>query len=192
MSLHDKRRRLQVPETQEQYKARVLGYLAGRDPLPLLAAAPDTLAALVAGLPEHILGHRSAPTKWNVREIVAHFADDELVGAYRIRLILSAPGTSIQAFDQDVWAKTGRYSTVPVAASLALFRTLREANLTLLRDLRTEEWERAGLHAERGWETVREIAAYYAGHDLLHFAQLEAARAAGGSGSRSQREQCSD
>jgi hypothetical protein len=165
-------------ETQEQYKARVLGYLAGRDPLPLLAVAPDTLTALVAGLPEHILSHRPAPAKWSVREIVAHFADDELVGAYRIRLILSAPGTAIQAFDQDVWAETGRYNTVPVAASLTLFRTLREANLTLLRDLRTEEWERAGWHAERGRESVREIAAYYAGHDLLHFAQLEAARAA--------------
>ena len=167
-----------MAETQEQYRARVLGYLAGRDPLPLLAAAPDTLAALVTALPEPILSHRPAPAKWSVREIVAHLADDELVGAYRIRLILSAPGTAIQAFDQDVWAGTGRYNTVPVAASLTLFRTLREANLTLLRDLRAEEWERAGLHAERGWESVRQIVAYYAGHDLLHFAQLEAARAA--------------
>ena len=167
-----------MAETQEQYRARVLGYLAGRDPLPLLAAAPDTLAALVTALPEPILSHRPAPAKWSVREIVAHLADDELVGAYRIRLILSAPGTAIQAFDQDVWAETGRYNTVPVAASLTLFRTLREANLTLLRDLRAEEWERAGLHAERGWESVRQIVAYYAGHDLLHFAQLEAARVA--------------
>jgi hypothetical protein len=167
-----------MAETQEQYKARVLGYLAGRDPLPLLAAAPDTLAALVTGLPEYILSHRPAPAKWSVREIVAHFADDELVGAYRIRLILSAPGTDIQAFDQDIWAETGRYDTMPVAHSLALFRVLREANLALLRNLRPEEWDRWGAHAERGRESVRDIAAYYAGHDLLHFAQLEAARAA--------------
>ena len=38
----------------------------------------------------------------SIREIVAHLADDELVGAYRIGLTLSAPGTAIQAFDQDV------------------------------------------------------------------------------------------
>lgn len=165
-----------MAETQEQYKSRVLSYLAGRDPLPLLAAAPDALAALVAGLAEHILSHRPAPTKWSVREVVAHLADDELVGAYRIRLILSAPGTEIQAFDQDTWAATGRYGMTTVAASVSLFRALREANLSLVRAIRDEEWDSWGTHAERGRESIRDIVTYYAAHDLLHFAQLQAAR----------------
>ena len=165
-----------MAETQEQYKSRVLSYLAGRDPLPLLAAAPNALASLVAGLREHTLSHRPAPTKWSVREVVAHLADDELVGAYRIRLILSAPGTEIQAFDQDAWAETGRYGTTVVSDSLTLFRALREANVSLLRAIRDDEWNRSGIHAERGRESIRDIAAYYAGHDLLHFAQLQSAR----------------
>jgi hypothetical protein len=165
-------------ESQEQYKARILGFVAGRDPLTLLAAAPDTLAALVDGLPASVLDRRPAPSKWSIREIVAHLADDELVGAYRIRLILSAPGTAIQAFDQDVWAEAGRYATTDVTTSLALFRQLREENLRLLHALRDDEWERFGIHAERGRESVRDIAAYYAGHDLNHFAQIERQRAA--------------
>ena len=163
-------------ETSQQYKARILGYLAGRDPIPLLASAPDTLAALVEPLPASLIGTRPAPSKWSVREIVAHLADDELVGAYRIRLILSAPGTAIQAFDQDSWAKGGRYAATDLGASLALFRALREANLALLGVLEEEEWDRYGVHAERGRESIREIAAYYAGHDLNHFAQIEAIR----------------
>jgi len=89
-------------ETISEYKARISSYRAGADPLVLQAKAADTLAALVEGLSSHDLGRRPAPQKWNIREIVAHLADDELVGAYRIRLILSAPGTEIQAFDQDV------------------------------------------------------------------------------------------
>jgi hypothetical protein len=33
-----------------------------------------------------------------------------------------------------------------------------------------------GVHAERGVETVRDIAMYFAGHDINHFKQIEAIR----------------
>jgi hypothetical protein len=163
-----------MPETMDQYKARILSLAAGHDPLLLLAEAPDKLVELTKGLPDHVLSYRPAPGKWSIREIVAHLADDELVGAYRIRLILSSTGTEIQAFDQDVWGDTGRYGSVDLDASLNLFRALRKANLWLMKMLDAGEWSRYGIHAERGKESVRDIAEYYAGHDLNHFAQIEA------------------
>ncbi|MFN2566392.1 MAG: DinB family protein [Gemmatimonadaceae bacterium] len=169
-----------MTETQAQYKARILSHVAGRDPLPLLAAAPAKLAALLAGVPPAVYTRKPAPGRWSVQEITAHLADDELVGAYRVRLILSAPGTAIEAFDQDTWAATGRYATTDPGTSLALFRALREANLALWHALTPPEWDRYGVHAERGKESVRDIAAYYAGHDLNHFAQIEAILAAFG------------
>ena len=163
-------------ETVDEYKQRILGYQAGADPLVLQAKAPDVLAALIEGLSAEQLELRPAPGKWCIREIVAHLADDELVGAYRIRLILSAPGTAIQAFDQDVWARTGRYSTRDVTDSLALYRILRFANLELLQSLTAQEWDMFGVHAERGVESLRDIAMYFAGHDLNHFRQIESIR----------------
>ena len=163
-------------ETVAEYKERILGYQAGADPLVLQAKAPDTRAALVGGLSAEHLGYRPAPEKWSIREIVAHLAEDELVGAYRIRLILSAPGTAIQAFDQDVWARTGRYRTRDIDDSLALYRTLRLANLTLLQSLTAQEWDMFGVHAERGIESLRDIARYFAGHDINHFRQIESVR----------------
>ena len=163
-------------ETVIEYKARILGYQAGADPLVLQAKAPDVLDRLVEGLSAEHLGQRPAPGKWCIREIVAHLADDELVGAYRIRLILSAPGTAIQAFDQDVWARTGRYSTWDIIDSLVLYRTLRFANLRLLQSLTAEEWDMFGVHAERGIESLRDIAMYFAGHDINHFRQIELIR----------------
>ena len=156
--------------------------MGGREPLSLLAAAPHTLAGLVAAAPTALCTRRPAPGKWSIQEIVAHLADDELVGAYRIRLILAAPGTAIQAFDQDLWAETGRYAATDPGQGLALFRALREANLALLHRLSPAEWERAGVHAERGVESIRDIATYYAGHDLNHFAQIEAILASAGAG----------
>jgi hypothetical protein len=162
-----------MPETQAQYKARILRHLTGREPLSLLAAAPATLEALLDVVPPQLGARRPAPGRWSIQEIVAHLADDELVGAYRIRLILADPGTEIQAFDQERWTETGRYASTDPRQSLSLFRVLREANLTLLQQLSPDEWERAGVHAERGVESIRDIATYYAGHDLNHFAQIE-------------------
>ena len=163
-------------EAVSEYKEKILRFQAGADPLVLQARAPDVLAALVDGLTAEQLGQRPAPGKWSIREIVAHLADDELVGAYRIRLILSAPGTAIQAFDQDIWARTGRYSTSDILDSLLLYRTLRFANLKLLQSLTAHEWDMFGVHAERGIESLRDIAAYYAGHDINHFRQIELIR----------------
>src|SRR5262245_7230337 len=159
-----------------EYKARILSYQSGADFLALLASAPEKLASLIEGLPSEELARRPAPDKWSIQELVAHLADDELVGGYRIRLILSSSGTEIQAFDQDVWSRTGRYDQIAVRTSLEMFRVLRHANLLLLRLLRKEEWDMFGVHAERGVESIRDIAMYYAGHDINHFKQIEAIR----------------
>jgi hypothetical protein len=168
---------LRPGEEAAAYTARILGHQAGADFLALQAAAPARLASLIDGLSAEELARRPAPGKWSIQELVAHLADDELVGGYRIRMILSSPGTPIQAFDQDVWARTGRYQAMDVRSSLELFRVLREANLALLRSLGPEEWEMPGMQAERGAESIRDIAMYYAGHDINHFKQIEAIRA---------------
>jgi hypothetical protein len=167
---------LEPGEAAAAYKARILGYQEGADFLALLAEAPRKLAVLVDGVTSEQLARRPAPGKWSIQEIVAHLADDELVGGYRLRMILSSPGTAIQAFDQDIWARTGRYEQIDVRSSLELYRVLRQANLELLRSLDSAEWEMFGVHAERGVETVRDIAMYFAGHDINHFRQIEAIR----------------
>jgi uncharacterized damage-inducible protein DinB len=167
---------LEPGDAAAEYKAKILSYQAGADFLALQASAPEKLASLIEGLSSEELGRRPAPDKWSIQELVAHLADDELVGGYRIRLILSSPGTEIQAFDQDVWSRTGRYDRTEVRSSLEMFRVLRQANLRLLRSLRREEWDMFGVHAERGMESIRDIAMYYAGHDINHFEQIEAIR----------------
>ena len=167
---------LEPGEAADTYKEKILRYQSGADFLALQAAAPEKLAALTGGLSPEELTRRPTPDKWSIQELAAHLADDELVGAYRIRMILSSPGTAIQAFDQDVWARTGRYASTDTTASVEMFRVLRQANLALLRSLTPAEWNLYGIHAERGPESIRDIAMYYAGHDLNHFKQIEAIR----------------
>jgi len=162
-----------MPETPQEYRKRMLGQLEGQDAVKLQSATPKKLERLVKGVSTSKLRKRPSPAKWSISEIVAHLADTEMVAGYRIRMILGAPGTPIQAFDQDAWAAALHYGTRDVPKSLAQFRTLREANLRLLKSLRPDQWKHYGLHAERGEESVEMIVQMMAGHDKNHIAQIE-------------------
>jgi hypothetical protein len=162
-----------MKETPQQYTHRIIGYMEGKTPLTVQAAMPRKLERLIKGLPTSKLRKRPAPDKWSVSEILAHLSETEMVGGFRMRLILGAPGTPIVAFDQDAWVKSGHYEKRDPRKSLALFRTLREANLALLKSLTPEQWKHYGMHAERGQETIEHIVRLYAGHDINHLLQIE-------------------
>jgi len=81
-------------------------------------------------------------------------------------------GCELSAFDQDEWARLGNYASWKPSDSLKMFRLLREANLRMLDRLTADEWERFGLHAERGRITVRDLARRMAGYDINHLDQI--------------------
>jgi hypothetical protein len=162
-----------MKETVEQYVRRIRGYVGGKDSLRVQAATPGHIRKLVRRLPSRRLKRRPAAGKWSITEILAHLAEVELVGGYRIRMILGAPGTLIQAFDQDVWAKVARYRELDARKSLEMFCVLRERNLTLLRSLKPRQWKQYGMHEERGRESVARIVEMFAGHDMNHLKQIE-------------------
>ncbi len=162
-----------MQETVEQYKKRRASFVEGRDPLKLQAAAPARLAKLLKGVSPAKARKRPAPDKWSISEIVAHIADTELVGGYRMRAILGQPGTPIIGFDQDTWVTALHYDKRNLKNSFAQYRALREANLALLKSLTPEQWKHAGLHNERGEESVETIARMFSGHDINHIEQIE-------------------
>jgi hypothetical protein len=167
-----------MQETVDQYRQRILSFLNGRDPTKMQAAAPAKLAKLLKGISPARARKRPAPGKWSIVEIVAHLADAELVGGYRIRAILGAPGCQVIGFDQDVWVTALHYDKRNLGKSFAQYRALRDANLGLLKTLTPEQWKHHGVHNERGAETIDTIVRMFAGHDLNHFQQIERIRTA--------------
>jgi hypothetical protein len=162
-----------MQETVQQYVRRIREKLAGQDPLKVQAATSKRLAKLIQGKSAARLRRRPAPDKWSAAEILAHLADVEIVQSWRIRSILGAPGTPIQAFDQDAWVVAGHYDKRDPHGSLEQFRVLREANLALLKSLAPDQWKHHGLHSERGEESIERIAQMVAGHDINHLEQAE-------------------
>jgi len=162
-----------MQETPQQYTARILGYVEGKNPLQIERSTPRKLAAIVSRLSRKQLMQRPAPDRWSIAEILAHLADAELVRGWRMRLVIAENGATIQAFDQDVWARIFDYRRRDPRISLEMFRVLRESNLALLKSLPKKLWENYGLHQERGKESLTRIVQMFAGHDLNHLRQVE-------------------
>jgi hypothetical protein len=162
-----------MPETAQQYTQRLMGHSEGKDPLRLQQAAPRKLAALIKGKTAKQLTKRPAPDKWCVAEILAHLADAELAISWRLRQVLANNAIPLQAYDQDLWAKTFNYAKRDPRVSLASYRTLREANLALLKSVPRKLWDNYGVHQERGNESVSHVVKMVAGHDLNHLQQIE-------------------
>ena len=82
-----------MSETAQQYIQRILGNLEGQQPLKVQATTAKKIEKLLKGVPAAKLRKRPAPDKWSMAEIVMHLADTEIVGGYRMRMILGSPGT---------------------------------------------------------------------------------------------------
>ena len=162
-----------MTESPQQYTARILSNVTDHAPLKVQAATPKKIERLVKGASTAKLRKRPAPDKWSVAEILAHLADVEIVVGWRVRSILGAPGSTIQAFDQDAWVRAGHYAKRNPVGSIAQLRAAREANIVLYKSLTAEQWKQYGMHSERGQESVELIVRMLAGHDVNHLKQIE-------------------
>jgi DinB superfamily len=162
-----------MEETFQQYTARMLSLAEGADPFTILATTPGQIGALIAGHSATDLQWTPSPGRWSIAQILLHLADVEIVLAYRVRMILSAPGGPIQAFNQDAWVASQHAERSDAHASLALFSALRASIVRLFGTLTEEELDRYGMHAERGRESIRHLIRMSTGHDRNHLSQIE-------------------
>ncbi len=160
--------------TAADYKARILSYVEGKDPIEVQRATPELLAQAIKGASDNKLRTRPAPGKWSVSELLAHFAEAEMGAFWRYRQMIEHNGCPLPSFDQELWSTLGDYPSQDPKESLQLFTLLRQANLGMFGRLTPEQWKRHGLHSERGEMTVRDLALQIAGHDVNHLTQIRA------------------
>jgi uncharacterized damage-inducible protein DinB len=145
--------------------------LGDRDPIKVMSKTPRKLMRLLDDLDDDEIEQRPAPGKWNLREIVSHLADCELVWAWRLRYVYGEKNPVIQPFDQDNWAKA--YKSYSLADALGGFKSMRKWNLAFVNGLKSSEVKKVYTHPERGEETLWTLVQIAAGHDLHHLALLE-------------------
>ena len=166
------------------YVRALLDVLGDQDPLEIAAKQLPWLERCTAGLDEAVLRRPEAPGKWSVIEVIQHLADTEVVLAWRTRQVLTVDQPLIQGYDQDAWARTLGYATMPLDVTLAQLRGVRAANLRLWGSLTPAERARVGLHSERGPESLDLLIRLMGAHDLVHRRQIDRVLTAAGAPGR--------
>jgi hypothetical protein len=151
------------------YQRELLALLGGQDPVDVLAATVATVRESSAGRPDEALTRRPEPGEWSAYEVLGHLWDAELAFAFRARLILAQDEPPLIGYDQDAWAGLARPA---FGGLLDAFDALRTANLVLVRATSPGQWDRFGVHAERGPTSFRLLVETTAGHDRAHLRQL--------------------
>src|ERR1700730_10129401 len=118
---------------------------------------PEVLAMVLTGVFGEEEDFVPAPGKWSIRQILAHLADGELVGAHRLRLVAAEDNPTLTAFDQDAWTRNLDYAHRKPKQSLESFRRLRADNYDLLKSLPESAWSRTGNHTENGVMTLLQL-----------------------------------
>jgi DinB superfamily len=115
------------------------------------------------------------PDGWTPRMVIHHVADSETNSYVRLRRLLAEPaGTTIQGYDEGQWARALHYDR-PVAASLEVFRAVRDSSAELLELITVEDLTRAGVHSESGPYTLGDWLQTYIAHARDHAAQIRTA-----------------
>jgi hypothetical protein len=159
----------------ELYRQELLNALGGDDPVEVLRATLAEVEQLAAAVSAEQLSRAPAPAEWSPREVLSHLADSDLMCAVRVRMIVTQDRPSLVGYDQDAW--TARFGGLDADAreTIERWQVLRRANLRTYASLSPDEWQRFGVHTERGAESARLTVQMQAGHDRMHLDQVRRA-----------------
>ena len=116
----------------------------------------------------------SNPGSWSARQIIHHVADSEAQSYARLRRLIAEPGTQIQGYDEASWGEneTLGYKDLPIAHSLDVFMAVRASSLEIIKRLKPNQLENAGIHSESGEYTIKKWLETYIRHPSEHAAQI--------------------
>ena len=144
--------------------------------LERLRRGPEVIETAIRNLADAELDYSPAPDKWTVRQILAHLADAEMVGADRLRRVIAEDNPTLMNYDEAAWARKLDYDRRGPMQALELFRLTRAANYDLLKRLPESTFDRSGTHSRMGALSLRQLLQIYADHAENHARQIRSVR----------------
>jgi hypothetical protein len=141
------------------------------DGLRAIESQLDESLAFLRGISEERSLHRYAPAKWSMRQLLNHVTDTERAFAYRALWIARGFQEPLISYDQVIAATGAGADKVAWQAHVEEFRWVRQATISLFRNLPAEAWTRTGVVSDNRF-SVRALAFIIPGHVSHHIAIL--------------------
>ncbi len=158
-----------LPESDEHaaYYGRYISLISDPHIVDVLSKQGEQTLAMLSSRSESDGNFRYAPGKWTLKEVVGHMNDAERVFAYRLLRIARGDQTPLPGFEQDDYIANGPFAQCKLTSLLQESSEIRQATLSLVRNLQREAWLRRGT-ASGAEITVRALAYTIAGHEQHH------------------------
>ncbi len=140
-----------------------------------LEKGPDLFAEAIREISDGVLARRPDGKNWAAKEIICHLRDTEELFLSRFQALMALDEPKFFPADADRWAEERQYLRNDTEEALSAFRRRRSDTVTFLRGLRPEQWNRTGIHASRGRDSLRGFAGSIPKHDVNHLEQLKRA-----------------
>jgi hypothetical protein len=157
------------PERSEAsaFSWRYIDRVEGDDPVAALEEQLVEAMELLQGISEERSTYRYAPEKWSIRQALNHMTDAERTFAYRAMWIGRGFTGAHESFSDKTASAGAQADRVGWPAHVEEFLRVRQATISLFRNMPDEAWLRAGVVGENS-VSVRALAFIAAGHVAHH------------------------
>jgi hypothetical protein len=112
------------------------------------------------------------PEGWTIVEVMCHLRDYDTIFRNRAQMMLDEEHPSLPAYDHEAMAVEKNYATGDLAYVYDEFRLSRQQTSEFFKALTDEQWERTGIHPERGHFTMTNAVIQVSHHDIDHIEQI--------------------
>ncbi|HEU4720741.1 MAG TPA: DinB family protein [Gemmatimonadaceae bacterium] len=157
------------PDASE-YASFYHGYIASvpeGDVLEVLRSGGRELIEALERIPESRGGHRYAPDKWTIREVIGHLIDAERIFGYRALRFARADRTEVPGFAENEYVKSAGSDARTIADLVRELAVVRESSALMFESLPEDAWLRTGI-ANGNAISVRALAYVVVGHPRHH------------------------
>jgi hypothetical protein len=112
------------------------------------------------------------PGGWTVLEVLCHLRDYDVIFHERAVMMLTQETPALPAYDHMALAVERNYNAQGLGTVYAHLAESRARFADFFAALTPEEWERAGVHPERGHFSMTDAALQVVTHDADHLEQI--------------------
>jgi DinB superfamily len=163
----------QRPDASEYipYYERYIGLVPDGAIVDILARQFEEYGSFYRGIGDAQAGHRYAPGKWSIKQVMGHVIDTERIFNYRALSVSRGEKQTLPGFEQDDYVAAANFDDRRLGDLVDELAQVRAASITLFQHMTDEMLSRRG-SAWRGEITARACGFLIAGHERYHVKQL--------------------
>jgi hypothetical protein len=112
------------------------------------------------------------PKGWTALEVLCHLRDYDQIFQQRTQMMLDQDYPQLPGYDHEALAIERRYNEQNLHWVLTDLQASRKRVVEFFQSLPSTQWERAGVHPERGHFSMTDACIQVGTHDALHIEQI--------------------